>query len=243
MLKWVRYKRCDNCFFSVWLMGLNRPALTCKQKTNFVGISRAVGLEQSCANFYPSADLKLGDRAVRRIPLTRGRFALVDAADYYRLVKLNWYASSNGVTFYACGKVTGKRIKMHRFIMAAPDHLMVDHIDRNGLNNCRSNLRLCTPAQNCCNTASRKGTSKYKGVGKGKNEKKWRAQINSNKKICHIGCFSEEIDAAKAYDKKARQLHGQFACLNFPPPLTPSAVPPAPDSPALERHGAEKKTC
>ncbi len=105
---------------------------------------------------------------------------------------------------------------MHRVIMAAPEDLFVDHIDHNGLNNCKSNLRLCTPAQNSFNKPSINGASKYKGIKRDRYEKKWTARVHSNNNTYHIGTFDTEIDAARAYDKKAAELHGQFACLNFP---------------------------
>ena len=106
---------------------------------------------------------------------------------------------------------------MHRVIMTPPDQMFVDHIDHNGLNNTRSNLRLCTLAQNNCNSTSRRtSTSKYKGVSWKKVSKKWAASTQSMGKIYHLGYFTDEIAAARAYDKKAAELHGQFACLNFP---------------------------
>ena len=101
--------------------------------------------------------------------------------------------------------------------MEAPDHLFVDHIDHNGLNNRRSNLRLCTTAQNARNVFSYKGsTSKYKGVCWYKEGRKWAAKIKLNNKAYHLGLFEDETEAAIAYDKKARELHGEFGCLNFP---------------------------
>ena len=101
--------------------------------------------------------------------------------------------------------------------MFAPSHLVVDHIDRNGLNNCRANLRLCTAAQNMRNIVSNVGaTSRYKGVHWNKRMKRWAAAIQFEKKKYHLGYFTDQIAAAKAYDKKAGQLHRQFACLNFP---------------------------
>jgi len=210
-------------------MGPGRSILTCKQKAHFVGRWRFVGLEQSCANFYPSTDFRLsrrsfnedgkeGSAAVRRIALTRGKFAIVDPEDYYQLAKFNWYTNFDGTTVYASRKDRRKNVMMHRLIMAAPDHLFVDHIDHNGLNNRRSNLRLCSRAQNNCNTVSRKGvTSKYKGVFYNRARKKWFASIQHNKTKHQLGYFTDEIAAAKAYDKKAVELHGEFACLNFPP--------------------------
>jgi hypothetical protein len=209
--------RCDNCFFSIWAMSPNRPVLLCMQRPNLVGRWQVVLLEQSCDNFYPSAICKEGSAAVRRIPLTRGKFALVDTADYYQLSQYNWTTQSSGNTFYACRKVAGKVIKMHRFIMSAPADLVVDHIDHNGLNNCRSNLRLCTPAQNARNTFPNKGTSsRYKGVHKSKGAKKWCAAIKLNNKTDHLGTFENQIAAAMAYDEKAGEFFGEYAHLNFP---------------------------
>jgi len=102
--------------------------------------------------------------------------------------------------------------------MGPPTHLVVDHIDRDGLNNRKSNLRLCTNAENIRNAGKRgKGFSKYKGVSRHTRGKKWTAVIQLNKKTYFLGYFENEIDAARAYDKKAKELHGQFACLNFPP--------------------------
>jgi hypothetical protein len=209
--------RCDNCFFSVWLMTPNRPLLMCMQKPSMPGRWQGVLLEQSCSNFYPSGIYKLGKNAVRRIPLTRGKFALIDADDYYRLVKFPWHAIVGNSTFYATGTRNGKGVVMHREIMNTPDDLVVDHIDRNGLNNCKANLRLCTPTQNRRNAASVFGSiSRYKGVTWKKSRKKWFAEIQFNKKRYSLGYFEDEIAAAKAYDKKAKELFGEFAYLNFP---------------------------
>jgi hypothetical protein len=214
-----KYRHCDNCFFSVWMMGSDRPMLGCKQRSGHIGRWRIVRLKQSCGNFYPSGTFKAGAAAERRIPLTRGKFAIVDAQDYYRLAQFNWCANGSDKTkFYAVRKRDGKHIKMHRLIMEAPGHLFVDHIDHNGLNNCRSNLRLCTQTQNNHNATGDKGkSSKYKGVFWHKCLKKWAAKIGLDKKRYKIGYFTDEIAAAKAYDKKAGELHGEFACLNFPP--------------------------
>ncbi len=196
----------------------NRPVLMCMQKVNFVGRWRGVHIDESCRNFYPSSTFKAGKNAARRIPLTQGKFAIVDAEDYYRLVKYRWSAGRNGNTFYACRRHGGTSLMMHRVIMDAPKHLIVDHIDHNGLNNRKANLRLCTPTQNSCNMRSFvNAKSRYKGVSFRKRGKKWIASIQYNRKPYQLGTFENEIAAAKAYDEKAKELHGEFACLNFPP--------------------------
>ncbi len=214
--------RCDNCIFSTYMMGVNRPMLMCRFKGHFEGKWREVCLDNSCRNFYPSTNFKLGMYTQRVIPVTFRKFAVVDTDDYYRLSNHQWHAVASTHTFYAISNIKGKRVAMHRVITGAPDHLMVDHIDHNGLNNCKSNLRLCSPAQNCCNANPRhRASSKYKGVGWHKTRKKWTAVVQVNKKAYHIGYFSDEIEAAKAYDARARQLHRQFAWLNFPPLTEP----------------------
>jgi len=108
---------------------------------------------------------------------------------------------------------------MHREVIGPPDHLEVDHINHNGLDNRKANIRPATHTQNNFNRLiiKRKGSSsKYRGVSWCKRKKRWRARIcvNGEKKL--IEYFKDEIQAAKAYDKAAKKYYGQFACLNFP---------------------------
>jgi hypothetical protein len=158
----------------------------------------------------------------RRIPLTQGKYAIVDPEDFERLNKHKWYASKWGNTFYAvrCAGPRNKTkyIRMHREIMRPPDHLVIDHINHKGLDNRKANLRNATRAQNNYNRVAikRKGaTSKYKGVAWKKEKKKWRAHIYFNGEGIFLGYFKDEIQAAKAYDKAAKKYYGQFAYLNF----------------------------
>jgi hypothetical protein len=105
---------------------------------------------------------------------------------------------------------------MHREIMNPPEGLVVDHIDHNGLNNRKSNLRICTRSQNQCNQYRFDGKSKYKGVAWFKRTRKWTAAVCLRGKRYRLGYFEREIDAAMAYDKAAKKYHREFACLNFP---------------------------
>jgi hypothetical protein len=152
------------------------------------------------------------------INLSQGQVAIVDSEDYERLSAFKWYAQRSTNTFYAKRNILlpdGRRTTgfMHIEIMGA---LGVDHIDGDGLNNRKENLRPCSHADNCKNTRSRKGSSsQYKGVKRYRGVK-WAAQIQTNGKQNFIGYFDDEVEAALAYDRIATQLHGEFARLNFP---------------------------
>ncbi len=156
--------------------------------------------------------------AKKRIKLSCGKWAIVDAADYEQLSEYRWCALEKGRSWYAKTlNRNGTILSMHRLILNAPKGLFVDHINHNGLDNRRENLRLCTHLENLRNARpSTGGSSKYKGVSWEKAKKRFRAKINHNRKGIHLGYFKNEIDAAKAYDKKAKELFGEFAYLNFP---------------------------
>lgn len=149
--------------------------------------------------------------AYQRIPLTRGKYAIVDPEDYERLNKYKWHARKGVNTFYAGRTVrtdTKKHlIQMHREVIDPPCHLLVDHINRNGLDNRKANVRLATKSQNNLNRPyiKPKGScSKYRGISWDKRRKKWKAQICFNSIQTKIGYFDNEIEAAKAYDKAAK---------------------------------------
>lgn len=161
---------------------------------------------------------------VKEIQLTKGYAALVDDEDYEWPSQIRWYVTISyheGTdkvrTVYALrgeNRRLGERrqtpVAMHRLIMGAPRNREVDHIDGNGLNNQRSNLRLATRAQNSRNRKpNRSNLSGYKGVVP--REGRWEATINFT-----IGKYDTAEEAARAYDAKARELFGEFAYLNFP---------------------------
>ncbi|MHC4566413.1 MAG: 5'-3' exonuclease H3TH domain-containing protein, partial [Planctomycetota bacterium] len=107
---------------------------------------------------------------------------------------------------------------MYRQVIKVPDHLFVDHINRNRLDNRKANLRPATAAQNGQNRVKyRKGkySSKYKGVSRRRSRMPWRATIRVNGRPKHLGSFTSEVRAAKAYDRAAKKYHGEFAVLNF----------------------------
>lgn len=151
------------------------------------------------------------------IPLTKGKYTLIDIEDLIKVKDYTWHASFRRI-WYAEAWINKTTAKLHRLIMGVIDPLIeVDHVDHNGLNNRKSNLRISTHKQNLMNQNKQKGTSSiYKGVCWVKSKNKWCAYIKTNQKRQHLGYFLSEIEAAKAYDKKAQELFGEFSCLNFP---------------------------
>ena len=163
----------------------------------------------------------IGDSIMKRIKLTQGQVALIDDADFEWLNQWKWSVQKNHRRSYAIRSLyeKGKRIatiRMHRLVMDAPKECETDHINHNGLDNRRNNLRLCTHQQNMQNQRGNRNTSsRFRGVYFEKIINKWRAQIRCNGIVYHLGNFDNEIDAAVVYDKKALQLFGEFACLNI----------------------------
>jgi hypothetical protein len=214
---------CENCRSSKRLSGLTEPALICENKAHTPEKCLVVKEDGSCSNFEFSRDIVPAyiaaalTEGARLIPLTRGRFAIVDAEDYGRLNQYKWHVSKSHKSEYAVRCQGRKHISMHRLLLNAPPHLLVDHRDCNGLNNRKANLRLCTHQENVHNQRPRKGgSSRFKGVFWNKKEKKYVARIRINGKRYSLGYFHDEIEAAVTYDIKAMELFGDFAYFNFP---------------------------
>ena len=167
---------------------------------------------------------------MKEIKLTKGYVALVDDEDYARLCEHSWNASLRKGVAVVYARTTvklnsdrrrkqWKTMAMHRMILGISDQkTFVDHINGDGLDNRRLNLRECTHAQNARNARKRKpkATSKYRGVhfDKGYGRKKWRACVRFEKKLVCLGRHTNEIDAAKAYNAGALKYFGEFASLN-----------------------------
>lgn len=143
---------------------------------------------------------------------TRFIDAMVDIADKH-LESHKWWLSTTG---YPYTNVKGAKVKLHKMIAGVPPKGMVtDHRDRNPLNNCRYNLRFITIQQNSINSSLRKSSvSGYKGVSFETQTKKWRATITHNQKRYSLGRFTSNHEAAKVYNAKATELHGNLAVLN-----------------------------
>lgn len=158
----------------------------------------------------------------KEIPLTNGYKAVVDDEDYEMLNQWTWRALERRRTVYAYRNayVNGKRrpIYMHREIAQPGESLQVDHIDHDGLNNCRSNLRVCTSKQNSYNTRKTRSTtaSRFKGVKYYKDRGKWVASIIRDGTSRYLGAYDTEREAAEMYDAYAARLSGEYAFVNMP---------------------------
>ena len=161
--------------------------------------------------------------ATKKIPLTRGKYALVDDENFELVSRYKWcFDESNGYahrTLYLGGGKRNqkqKKIYLHRYIMDFPKNFKVDHINSDKLDCRRSNLRLATASEN---SRHRKldstNTSGFVGVYFNKSCKKWQAYINFKNKSRYIGAFKNKISAAQARDRVAVRLHGKFATLNL----------------------------
>lgn len=147
------------------------------------------------------------------IPLgTEGKYAKVDNELFESLSKINWHFDGR----YARAIIGGSKIRMHSYIKNPEAGQVVDHINRDELDNRLSNLRVCSHKENIRNSKPIKRTSEFKGVYFYKRLGRWSSSIVHEGNVYFIGNFDSEIEAAKAYDKKALELFGEFAYLNFP---------------------------
>lgn len=152
------------------------------------------------------------------LPLTRGRFTVIDERDEGTVARHRWCFHHKGYAVRMLPRDGGKQrmAYIHRVILAAPDGSEVDHRNRNTLDNRRSNLRLCTVRQNAQNrrraVTNRSG---YRGVHWAKYDRKWKATIRVSGRKQHLGYFVSAEDAARAYDQAALRFFGEFASLNF----------------------------
>ncbi len=231
-------RTCFDCAYCVWDRGLWLRSLPsgfparpmCANHPDTPGKLREAPPDGPCRNFRPKrrppsngpwvppaaprSSTEEDNGEVRRIPLTQGLFATVDAADYEELSKYKWFATQVGNNVYAARNEKGRTIYMHRHLMKPPKGMVVDHIDHNGLNNRRSNLRVCTPEENWVNRKPRGGSSQFVGVQRHKD--KWQAGLTYRGEFFYLGLFEDEIEAARARDRKAVEIHGRLAQLNFP---------------------------
>jgi hypothetical protein len=210
---------CHNCVFSYWdrahtvrcmsLGVMNWPA--CANHPESYGRMQRVPERGICANHRPRPAQPEGD--VRQIPLGGGVYAYVDAADYEWLSRWTWSFRGG----YAMRLQKRKQIYMHREIMRPPKGMIVDHKNRNKVDNTRANLWVCTHQENACNRGKRRDSrSRFKGVSFNTDYGKYFAAIFYKGQRYFLGYFPNEVEAARARDRKAVELLGDCALLNFP---------------------------
>jgi hypothetical protein len=211
---------CFGCVYShwdrnqaLWTMSVGvavRPV--CGNQPDFPGRMRECPLGRVCRNFRPRPPAPTGE-TVKTIPLGDGFYAYVDAADYEWLNQWTWHLY-NG---YAVRRENNRVISMHRQIMQAPKGMEVDHKNRNKVDNTRENLHICTHAQNARNRRKPRTTSsRFWGVSHMKSRGKYRAFVCHKGEVVSRGCFTDEIEAARAHDRGVIELSGESAQLNFP---------------------------
>jgi hypothetical protein len=161
----------------------------------------------------------------RRIYLGEGQYTKLDSADYYRLRDYRWYLTGMNGKFYVvrAEKVGNNRTKiksMQREIIRPPKGKVVDHRNCDAQDNRRANLRSATRSENMMNRrkTSSKTSSKYIGVFRDKNRKKWTTRLRCKGKVVFCRQFDKEIEAAKARDEAVKKYRIDFARLNFPEP-------------------------
>lgn len=221
---------CHTCVYAYWDIGLWGRTLwsgfpcgsVCANHPDAPGRMRETPAGGVCRNYRAKPpEPKAG---LARIPLGDGRYVYVDAADFEWLSRWRWHVMSG----YAARNEKGKVVLMHRQILAPPKGMIVDHVNRNKLDNSRANLRICTHCENTRNRAKPIGcSSRFKGVCREKKTGKWKAAVRPGRDPVYLGTFDDEVEAARAYDRRAVEVFGEFARLNFPeewPPERRDAV-------------------
>ncbi len=150
-----------------------------------------------------------------QVPLSEGLFALVDDADAALISGWSWDKAKAKNLIYAVTYENNRAVAMHRKILNAPEGVFVDHVNGDGLDNRRSNLRLCSHTENMRNRRKlMDAASRFKGVTKASKGKNWRATIYPSGVQIHLGTFATEEAAARSYDRAARIFFGEFAKTN-----------------------------
>jgi hypothetical protein len=251
---------CYDCVYALWdrnqwLRTLStgwpvRP--TCANHPDSPGVMQEIPRTGPCGNFRWKKETrgratppKPSSPDIAYIPLTKGKFAIVDKADYERLNKYKWFVMDGRDGQFYAGRKEGYRIiPMHREIMQPPPGMVIHHINHNGLDNRRCNLQICRAEEN--QRYRKLGVTASGFVGVYPCGKKWRAMVQSKGQVLYQAIFADKIEAAKARDDKAAEFFGESARVNFPngkPQTPPAPTPDQPDpkpSPANQANSAKE---
>ena len=190
-----------------------------KRQQKRVTSTKSVQKNSSCSAFVPQSENLPQNNTVTLIITSKGvdHICLFNRGDSVLVLKHKWHITSNG---YAATQIDGKRVLMHRLILGIVDRpdIEVDHIFHNKLDNRRAMIRTCSRAENSRNRAKKRGYSRFKGVYR--ENFWWHSQICINQKVLNLGRYRSEVTAAKAYDRAARELFGDFCNPNFHVPDT-----------------------
>jgi len=173
------------------------------------------GISKSCGGHKGERIQYLFDGDIVTAVCSNGKSFVFDACDFDMIRPFQWHVSDHNVGTFT--RVNGKRhnLSLHRLITNEDKGFVVDHKDGDYTNNRRENLRICTQKQNTANQRLNKlNTSGFKGVSAVRNGKAWSVRAAD----IHLGTYATREEAALAYDKAARELFGEFACVNFPRP-------------------------
>jgi hypothetical protein len=219
---------CRHCAYAGRVRDGRRVLLICVNCPGRLGQLTCVAPDGICRSFR--ARRKRASRRAHRGPtgddvcfiaLTKGKFGMVEARDFKWVRRLRWCASFSMCKYYIVRSRDYQRIFLHREIMQPPKGMVVDHIDGNGMNDCRKNMRVCTILENGHNSRPCGHSSRFKGVAYIEALRKWQAGIFIGRRVVPIGCFATELEAAHAYDRRARAEFGIHAYLNFPDEYPP----------------------
>jgi hypothetical protein len=186
---------------------------SCGNKKIILGSSLRKGQSKSCGCLKTGRHITTWEPIVDgnylKIPLKLNRFAIIDKEDLSKIFKYSWHMSSSDGHFYAVTSRTCGQLRMHRIIMDCPDGYVVDHINNDGLDNRKSNLRICLSQQNACNRKLNSNSSTgFKGVHKSGN--RFNSTIRAKGIDYRLGTFDTAEEAYIAYVEKAKELHGEF---------------------------------
>ena len=216
----AKTESCCTCVYAYWDISLWARTLwsgfpfgpMCANHPDTLGLMRENRGRRVCRNYREKPPEP--DAQAKRITLTNGMIAYVDAADYEELSRYTWQLVSGG---YAGRHENRKLIFMHRQIMNPPKGMQVDHLKGNRLDNTRARLGICTLSENAQNRAKRaNATSRYRGVSYSKDREEWVVALPREANQKFVGSYDDEVEAARAYDYAAVLYLDDSARLNFP---------------------------